>query len=687
MEILSKENPLFQESLPVFDDFRAEHILSAVQDTISLAEGVLNEVTSEPHALSPSWQKLIEPLLDVDIVLSRIWCLVSHINSVRSQDAWRQAYMESIEPITVFCAKLGQHKGLYNAMLTLKDQVEYQHYSQARKSLLEHRLRDAKLSGVDLEASLREQFILLQTQLSQFSQVFENNVLDSTDAWHLDVADEKELAGLPAIDLTAAKTAAPEGVNYRITLKPNMVQAVLTHADSRQIRQELYQAWATRASDVGPNGGKFDNSTTMVDILNGKSQEAKMLGFENYGAVSLVPKMASSTEEVIAFLERLGRRAKPFAEREKQELIEFAASHLDLKDLEPWDIGYASEALQKHHYDVSSEEVRQYFPLEKVISGLFSLCATLFKVELEPDSSISVWHQNVMAYRVFSEDKTLLGIIYFDLFSRNKKRGGAWMNNAQDRAITSRSNTIPWVFLTCNFTPPSPTQPTLLTHDEVITLFHEFGHSLHCLLTAIDVYGVSGISGVPWDAVELPSQLLEHWCWQPEIFERISEHHQTGETMPVALQKKLIQTYHFQAGMRLLKQVQFALFDMRLHCQSVPYTKESIMATLEEVRSEFSVWPAYSQQRFPHSFSHIFGGGYAAGYYSYLWAQVLASDVFAAFEEEGIFNVGVGERYLKTILSQGGAVDMEEAFIAFRGRRPDEAALFRHLGLTDGQEG
>lgn len=676
-------NPLLSEDLLNFSALDATQIAPALTTVLNAYETLLHTIATHDTHVPWTWQTLMVPMVALDVQLGRIWAHVSHLNAVCSSDAWREVYMAQLERLSLFYAELGQNQAIYHATQSLTTLPEYDTYSAAQKQVIAHQLRDAKLSGVALPVDQRQAFIALQAKLSGLSQTFENHVLDASDAWFLDGTDLADLAGMPEADLAVAKSAAPEGQAYRLKLKPNMVQAVLNHVHNRAIRQQLYHAWVTRASDVGPHAGQYDNGPIMSELLQAKTQQAKMLGYPHYAAVSLVPKMANSPEQIIAFLERLGQRALPYAQKEKADLEAFAAEHLGLTELQPWDLGFASEALQQHAYEVSSKEVRAYFALDKVMAGLFTLCQTLFGVVFEEDASIVCWHETVQAFRLYDAQGQALGVLYVDLFSREKKRGGAWMNNAQDRVQTQNGTMQPWVFLTCNFTPPVDGTPTQLNHDDVVTLFHEMGHCLHCLLTEIDVYGVSGISGVAWDAVELPSQMLEHWCWQPAMLDQLTAHHQTQAPMPKDLQQKLIRTRHFQAGMQLLRQVQFALFDMHLHARDTAFSVSDIQRTLTDVQAEFSVFPAYPEQRFAHSFSHIFGGGYAAGYYSYLWAQVLASDVFAAFEEEGLFEAQVGQRYVRTILSQGGSVEMQDAFQAFRGRQPDECHLLRHLGLDD----
>jgi oligopeptidase A len=543
-------------------------------------------------------------------------------------------------------------------------------------------LRDFRLGGVALEGEERAQFAANSRRLSELSSTFANNVLDATNAWSYSTEDESELSGLPDTAMAAARTAAESRgeQGWVITLDGPCYLAVMTHADNRELRQMVHQAFVSRASDQGTDAGRFDNTSVMTEILALRAQQAQLLGMENYADLSLASKMAENSDTVLEFLHNLARRARPAAEREFTELQTFASTELGLDQLQPWDIAWAAEKLKRERYAVSQEELRPYFPFPRVLSGLFAVVARLFGVTAEADPSVAVWHPDVQFFWLKRDGEKLAGF-YLDPFAREKKRGGAWMDTVTTRRYGTDGLQLPVAYLVCNFSSPAGGKPSLLTHYEVTTLFHEFGHGLHHMLTKVDVGPVSGINGVAWDAVELPSQFLENWCWEPEAIAMISGHYDTGEPLPGELLEKMLAAKNFQSAMFTVRQLEFALFDFRLHSLEQSPSAGEIQALLDEVRDEVAVVPVSPLNRFQNSFSHIFAGGYAAGYYSYKWAEVLSADAFSLFEENGIFDQATGEHFLQTILEQGGSRDALELFTEFRGRGPEIDALLRHSGI------
>ena len=675
-------NPLLEmQGLPPFSKIRPEHAEPAI-------DALLAENRRRLEALLEAggpygWHNLVEPLELMEDRLSRVWSPVRHLNSVLNSEELRAAYNACLPKLSDHHTELGQNERLYAAYKSIADSPQFAHLDEARQKALHDALRDFHLSGVDLPPEKKARFKAIQQELSQLQSRFEENLLDATNAWYKHFEDATVLGGLPqtALDLGQQNAGHRNVEGYVFNLEFPSYYAIMTYADDRQLRREFYTAYTTRASDQAPHP-EWDNSETMERILRLRHEAAQLLGYPSYAHESLATKMAESPEQVLGFLRDLAQRAKPYAERDLKELADFAREELGIDDLQAWDIGYASEKLQQHRYAISQEELKPYFPADRVLDGLFELVGRLYGIRIQRDDYADVWHPDVRFYEIRDQDGHLRAQFYLDLYARPKKRGGAWMDECVSRLKTHDLVQIPVAYLTCNSTPPVGDKPALFTHDEVITLFHEFGHGLHHMLTRVDVPAVSGISGVEWDAVELPSQFMENWCWEREALDLFAAHYETGERIPEALYRKLIATKNFQAGMQTVRQLEFALFDMRLHLEYDPERGGRVQEILDEVRAEVAVVKAPAFNRFQHGFSHIFAGGYAAGYYSYKWAEVLSADAFARFEEEGLFSPQVGHDFLHHVLEKGGTRPAMELFKAFRGREPTIDALLRHNGLA-----
>jgi oligopeptidase A len=600
-------------------------------------------------------------------------------------------YEQSLAKITNFYSALGQNEGLYRHYKTLADGSEADTLSIARRKIIENAVRDFKLAGVALPDKEKARFRDLQTQLSELQNQFSKNVLDATQAWFLDISDENELTGLPQSSIDMARsTASDAGLDgWRFGLQTPSYLPFVTHADSAVLRETMYRAYSTRASSDEidtTSGGKFDNGPLITRILELRHELAQLLGYRYYADVSLATKMAESPGQVDKFLDELASHARPRATRELEELERFTNDEFGVQQVQAWDLPYYSEKLRQARYGFNDEEVKPYFPAERVLDGMFTIIGKLFRIHVEVAEDIATWHPDVRVYRVIEDkDGTLLGMFYADLYVRPNKRGGAWMDTCIHRRRLEAGLQTPVAYLVCNFTPPIDDKPALLTHDEVETLFHEFGHTLHHLLTEVGEMGVAGINGVSWDAVELPSQFMENWCWQRESLDIIGRHYKTGDPLPDALLQKMRAARNFQSGLQTLRQVEFALFDMALHTREKPPAETGARAILDEIRSRVAVIIPPEYNRFQNSFSHIFAGGYAAGYYSYKWAEVLSSDAFSRFEEEGIFNPETGMEFRKSILARGGLENPDKLFRDFRGRDPQIDALLRHNGLSEGQ--
>lgn len=682
-------NPLLESHvLPPFSAIEALHVEPAISKIIDESRTYLQNLLK--NLTQPSWATLVAPLEEQGDKLEQAWSPVSHLNAVRNNDELRNAYNASIALLTEYGTELSQNGDLYKAYQQLADSAEYQNLSQAQKQTVDNALRDFRLGGVALSDDNKKRYAEIQQRLSELSTQFSNHVLDSTQAWykHFETADA--LAGLPESALAQAAQAAQKKSldGYVITLDFPSYYAVIMYADNRALREEIYTAYVTRASAESKKTNaenkiettaEFDNTAIIAETLALRHELAQLLGFNNYAERSLATKMAQSSQQVLHFLQELAQKSKPYAARDYAELKEFAAG-LDCMNLQAWDTTYYSEKLRVEKYSISQEELRPYFPAEKVISGMFEVVKRLFGIDVKQIADFDTYHPDVRFYQISKAGKHIASF-YLDLFAREGKRGGAWMADARVRRQTENGLQLPVAFLTCNFTPPVGDTPSLLTHDEVTTLFHEFGHGIHHMLTQIDVAAVSGINGVAWDAVELPSQFLENWCWEPEAIPLISGHYQTGESLPQNLLDKMLAAKNFQSGLQMLRQIEFSLFDFRLHAEYDPKNPRTAQDVLQQVRSEVAVVFPPVFNRFENSFSHIFAGGYAAGYYSYKWAEVLSADAFSRFEEEGIFNADTGESFLCEILQQGGSKTPMELFTKFRGREPNIDALLRHSGI------
>ncbi|MDO2438267.1 oligopeptidase A [Aeromonas veronii] len=677
-------NPLLtMDSLPPFSQIKPEQVQPAVIQAIADCKQKISDVLAQrdPH----TWDSLIAPLEEVNDRLSRIWSPVSHLNSVLNSEALREAHDACLPLLSEFQTYVGQHEGLYQAYLALSQSDDFPLLSGAQRKEIQNTLRDFRLSGIGLPAEAQQRYGEIQARLSELASRFSNNVLDATQGWHKLVADEAELAGLPDSVRAAARQMAElkgkEG--WLFTLDIPSYLPVMMYADNRELRAEMYEAFTTRASDQGPNAGKWDNSAIMSELLTLRRELAQLLGFANYAELSLATKMADKTEQVVSFLTDLAAKSLPQGKAELEEIRAFAAEQHSQSELAAWDLAYYAEKLKQHKFSISDEQLRPYFPASKVVKGLFEVVKRVFGMKVRERLGIDTWHPDVRFYDIFDADDELRGSFYLDLYAREHKQGGAWMDVCLGRRYRQDGSLQkPVAYLTCNFNGPVDGKPALFTHNEVVTLFHEFGHGIHHMLTRIDVAGVAGINGVAWDAVELPSQFLENWCWESEALAFISGHYETGEPLPADLLEKMLTARNFQAAMQMLRQLEFALFDFRLHQEFDPTNPAQLPALLDEVRSQVAVMTPPAFNRFQHSFSHIFAGGYAAGYYSYKWAEVLSADAFSRFEEEGIFNPATGQSFLKNILEKGGSKEPMELFRAFRGREPKVDALLRHSGIA-----
>ena len=679
---MTPDNPLLEESaLPRFASIRPEHVQAAVTATLGEYRARIDALLAE--AVPRTFANTMLPQEALEQRLERVWSPVTHLHSVHDTEALRAAYGPAEEAISDFSAELGQNRRLYAAVKAVADAAEFSALPRAARTLVEHSLRDFRLSGVALDEPARTRFREITNALTRLGTEFEEAVLDATEAWS-ESATEAGLRGIPAAEREQLRQAAAEAGRdgFLVTLKQPSVQAVLTYADDRRLRERVYTAYQTRASDQGPDAGRFDNSARIEEILKLRHEAAGLLGFANAAEESLATKMAGQPQRVLDFLHDLVRRAKPVAVRELAELREFARAELGLDELQPWDVAYASEKLRQRKFALSEEELKPYFPLPAVLAGLFAIVARVFGATLRECDGVETWHPDVRYYEVLDVDGRVRAGCFVDLYTRSGKRGGAWMDVCRSRFVDGTRAQLPIAYLTCNFAPPVGEVPSLLTHDEVTTLFHEFGHGLHHLLTEVDYPGVAGISGVEWDAVELPSQFMENFCWQRDALSLFARHWQTGAPLPDDLFARMLAARHFHAGLFLVRQLEFALFDFRLHLQFDPARGARALELLEEVRGEVAVMLPPAWQRMPHSFTHIFAGGYAAGYYSYLWAELLSADAFARFEEAGVFDRATGEAFRHSILAVGGSRPALESFVEFRGRDPQADALLRSYGLA-----
>lgn len=691
-------NPLLDFSgLPRFDAILPEHITPAITSLLEAAQRAVEQVQNS--AVPATWQTIVEPLEAATEKLSRTWSIVGHLNAVADSPALRTAYGENLARVTEFWSSLGQNLALYEKYKALATSQTFGDLATARKKILENELRGFRLGGAELPEAMKPRFSAIQEQQASLSKNFSDHVLDATNAYSLTLTEASQLAGLPKDVCHAAQEAAQQAGQrgWKFTLHYPSYFPVMQYADDRNLRETLYKANVTRASELGTQFGQgqadWDNTAIMLDLLKLRQEEAKILGYQNFAEVSLVPKMAESPTQVLNFLQQLADRARPYATQDWQELRSYAARELGLNKLEPWDIAYASEKLRQARYAFSENELKQYFPEPKVLEGLFRVIETLFAVKIRTDSA-PVWHPDVRFFRVEAPDGSLLAQFYLDLYAREGKRGGAWMDDARTRCRLPASGLLqtPVAYLICNFTPPSSGKPALFAHDEVITLFHEFGHGLHHMLTQIEDLGVSGINGVEWDAVELPSQFMENFCWEWEVLSHMTSHVETGEALPRTLFDKIIAAKNFQNGLMTLRQIVLSAVDMHLHFDFDPFQATGdhpILELSQQINDRIHVLPQSPLSRWPNTFSHIFAGGYSAGYYSYKWAEVLSADAYAAFEEAAQKNGGqvldtiTGARYRQEILQVGGSRPAMDSFKAFRGRTPEIDALLRHGGMTD----
>jgi len=672
-------NPvLHRDSLPLFDQIKPEHISPAI-------ESILKEANSLIHSLKEmkapaSWDNFVEPIEIISEKISRAWGQIEHLNAVVNSDHLRKAYNDNLIKLTEFYTNLSQDESLYKKYQSLKDSEVFKSLTSSQKRIIDNVLREFRLGGAELNETDKKRFKVIQEKLAKLSTQFEENILDATNEFSIFVNHLEELAGIPEENIKKARAEAKEDKKegYKFTLHFPSYLPVMQYADNRALREKLYHAYATRASELA--SPKFDNTNLIEEILALRFESSQLLGFKHFTEMSLVTKMAKSSEEVITFLMNLANKAKPFALKDMDELKSFAKT-LKIETLEAWDIAYVSEKLRQAKYSFSENEVKQYFPEHRVLAGLFKVVETIFKLKIIK-SDAPTWHKDVSFYSIKNENDELVGQFYFDLYARNHKRGGAWMDEAISRYKNSFGSSHPVAFLTCNFSSPSDSKPALFSHDDVITLFHEFGHGLHHMLTKVDDYSISGIKGVEWDAVELPSQFMENFCWEWDVVKHMTEHVDNKNTLPKGLFDKMIEAKNFQSGMQTLRQIEFSLFDIRLHTEYSDQNKINPLKLLETIRDEIAVVRPPSWNRFPNSFSHIFAGGYAAGYYSYKWAEVLASDAFSLFEEEGILSSHAGQKFQNEVLSKGGSRPAMESFVAFRGREPTVDALLRHSGMA-----
>lgn len=676
-------NPLLEDTtLPAFSKIKPEHVEPALNQVLDQAKHTVDDLLL--HIQQATWETLVLPMEALDASIDRVWSPVSHLNSVMNSEELRVAYNACLPKLSEFGTELGQNEHLYKAYKMLAESAAYNELDVAQKKVIDNALRDFRLSGVELSQEKRDRFKQISQKLTELTAKFEENLMDATHAWKKHITDESLLAGLPEStkDMAAQFAQREELEGWLFTLDFPSYMPVMSYADDRDFREEMYTAFATKASDQGPNAGKWNNTQVMNDILTLRHELAQLIGFDNHAERSLATKMAQSPQQVLNFLNDLAARSKPIAEQEFAELKAFANETAGMDDLEAWDVTYFAEKLRQQRYSISQEELKPYFPENKVVSGLFSVVNRLYGLDIHERHDVDVWHKDVRFFDIYDAEGELRGQFYLDLYARNHKRGGAWMDECHVRRQTEQGIQTPVAFLTCNFSEPVGDKPALFTHDEVTTLFHEFGHGLHHMLTKIHHAGVSGINGVAWDAVELPSQFMENWAWEREALDLISGHFETGDVLPQDLFDKMIAARNFQSAMVMVRQLEFSLFDFRLHLEYNPEQENQVDKILAQVRDQVSVVKPPKFNRFAHSFSHIFAGGYAAGYYSYKWAEVLSADAFSKFEENGIFDRATGIEFLESILEQGGSREPMELFIQFRGREPEIDALLRHSGIA-----
>ncbi len=676
-------NPLLQtDGLPLFASIVPADIEPAIDQLLKDNRAAILSLLNNNQTVS--WENTLQPTEDLDDRLNRAWSPASHLHAVADNDELRQAYNACLPKLSDYATEMGQNKNLYLAYKSVSESEDYASLTDAQKKIIENALREFRLSGVELDDDKQQEYKKIKQELSLLQTRFEENLLDATQAWTRHVTDRNNLNGIPesALALATQKATSEDKEGWIFTLEYPSYMPVMQYADNSALREEMYIAYITRASNQGPDAEQWDNSEIMNDILDLRYRQAQLLGYKSYAHYSLARKMANDTNEVLDFLNDLASRSKGMAEQELKELQEFAKSEFNQETLEAWDMAYYAEKLRQHKYALSQEELRPYFPAPQVIDGLFTVVNRLYGIDVKERETVEVWHKDVRFFDIFDSTGSLRGGFYIDLYARSGKRGGAWMDECIVRKKTGFDTQAPVAYITCNFTPPVGDDPALLTHDEVITLFHEFGHGLHHMLTLVDYPSISGINGVPWDAVELPSQFMENWCWEREALDLIARHYQTGDLISDDIFEKMIAARNFQTGMHMVRQLELSLFDFRLHLEYDSKSPLNIQSLLDEVRQQVAVVRPPDYNRFQHSFSHIFAGGYAAGYYSYKWAEVLSADAFSKFEENGIFNKSTGNEFLHSILEQGGVKEPMEMFINFRGRKPSIDALLKHSGIS-----
>ena len=680
----TKDNPLLDfRGLPRFDAIRPSHVTPAVDALLTEARAAVERVATDPQP--PTWDRVVEPLADALDHLDRSWGAVRYLNAVVNSKALRDAYNESQPKVVAFFTDMAQDMRLFAKYRTLRDAPSFASLDATQRKLIDNEIRDFRLGGADLPEDRKARLKAVHEELAELSTRFEEHLLDATNAWSLYVHSAAELAGLPGDVLDEARGAAQADgkAGWKLTLRMPCYLPVMQYAQNRELRRRLHEAHATRASDLGANP-EWDNGPVIDRILVLRREMADLLGYRNYAQVSLVPKMARTANEVAAFLRDLGSRARPFAERDYADLVAFARDRLGIADLKPWDLAFATEQQKAARYAFSEQEVRQYFPEDQVLAGLFRVTETIYGVQIR-EARTPTWHPTVRFFDITDRTGTLVGQFYFDLYAREGKQGGAWMDDAVNRRRAGAVLQHPVAYMTCNLSAPVGGKPASFTHDEVITIFHEFGHGLHQLLTRVDTAGLSGIQGVEWDAVELPSQFMENFCWEWEVVAHMTRHVDTGESLPRSLFDKMLAAKNFQSGMAMVRQLESGLFDILLHADFDPQTRgrwASPQALLDAVRDEVAVVPRARYDRFMQGFGHIFAGGYAAGYYSYKWAEVLSADAYSLFEQEGVLSPAIGARFRDEVLARGGSRPAMESFVAFRGRPPQLDALLRHNGMT-----
>ncbi len=678
--MLTATNPLLDFSgLPRFAAFKPEFVAPAVEELLSSNRALIDALSTSRAA--PTWENFVSPFEDANEKLHRAWGQVGHLNAVMNSPELREVYTANLPKVTQYYTEIGQHQGLFEKFRQLKSSPEFAGLNRARRSFIEHELRDFRLGGAELPANKKTRFLAIREQLSALESRFSDNLLDATNAFAHSIEDEAGLAGIPADVCEAAREAALRDgkPGWKFTLHAPSYQPVMQYADERGLRELMYRAYATRASEFGKP--EWDNTRLIVEIIRLRRELAGLLGFANFAEYSLAPKMAHTPTQVLEFLHDLAAKAKPFAERDLAELREFASQELGLPELAAWDIPYASEKLRIARYAFSDQELKEYLPETTVLPGMFRLIEQLYGLAIEPADALT-WHPDVRFFSIRDRQGNLVGQFYVDLYARPTKRGGAWMDDAITRRRVCGGIQSPVAYLNCNFAASVAGKPALFTHDEVITLFHEFGHGLHHLLTRIEELGVSGINGVEWDAVELPSQFMENFCWERDVLTPMTRQVDTGAALPQELFDKMLAAKNFQSGMQTVRQLEFALFDMRLHCEFDPHGVMSVAELLDEVRHQVAVIFPPAFNRFAQSFTHIFAGGYAAGYYSYKWAEVLSADAYSLFEERGVLDPAMGSRFRDEILAVGGSRPALESFVAFRGREPKIDALLKHSGMS-----